>query len=154
MTPRLALLLAAALACAHSPTPPPGPRPLSGQIQLQRGEASANLDLRYQVKPGRELEISVALRGVGTGSVGPVEVALNPTGPVLEGPATWTGEAGSGQTAEHTWRLRPAAEGVAQIEVRHGFAGQALDLATTAGFRVGADAIRLCGTADCAGEDP
>jgi hypothetical protein len=151
---RLAVVLATALACAHSPAPPPGPRPLTGQIQLQRGEASVNLDLRYELKPGRELEISANLRGVGPGSVGPVQVELRPTGLVLDGEATWTGEAASGQTASHTWRLRPEADGVARVEVRQGVAGQALDTATTAGFRVSADAIRLCGTADCAGEAP
>lgn len=150
---RLAVVLAAALACAHSPAPPAGPRPLTGTIQLQRNDASAGLELRYQAN-GRELEILATLRGAGTGSVGPVRVELRPVGLVVDGEATWTGEAATGQEATHTWRLRPEADGVARVEIGYEAADGALEGGATAGFRVTSDAIRLCGTADCAGEDP
>ena len=150
---RSVLVLVFALACAHSPAPPPGPRPLTGSIQLQRGESGVHLDLRYEAK-GRELEISATLRGFGPGSAGPVQVELRPTGLVIDGDPAWSGEAASGQSAAHTWRLRPEADGAARLEVLQGLAGQALDTATVVGFRVGPDAIRLCGTADCAGEGP
>lgn len=153
MLPRLALVLAAALACAHSPAPPPGPRPLTGALQLVRNDATVDLELGYQVV-GRELEILAVLRGSGSGSVGPVTVVLRPTGLDLEGgAATWTAEAATGQQANHSWRLRPAADGVARVEIGYTAADGALEGGATAGFIVTRDAIRLCGTADCAGED-
>jgi hypothetical protein len=150
---RLAVVLAAVLACAHSPEPPPGPRPLTGKFQIQRNDAGAVLETRYQAA-GRELEVLAVLRGSGTGSVGPVRVELKPTGLVLEGDPVWTGEAAGGQEATHTWRLRPEADGVARVEIVYSAAEGALEGGATAGFRVTSDAIRLCGTADCAGEDP
>jgi hypothetical protein len=152
-----AVVLLFALACAHSPAAPPGPRPLTGAVQIQRAEASLDLALRYEIRgegAGRQLEISAELRGAGSGSVGAVTVELRPDGFGLEGPAAWTGEAAAGQSASNTWRLRPSGEGIARVEVRHGLAGTELDTTTTAAFRVGADAIRLCATADCAGEQP
>lgn len=147
-----AVVLVSALACAHSPAPPPGPRPLTGTVQIQRSDATVDLALRYQVRDGRQLEISAELRGGGSGSVGGVTVELRPDGFSLDGPAAWTGEAAAGQSASNTWRLRAAAEGIARVEVRHGLAGAALDTTTTAAFRVRADTLRLCATADCAGE--
>lgn len=149
---RLALALAAALACAHSPPAPSGPRPLTGTIQVQRNDASAGLDLRYQAV-GRELEIQAVVRGSGTGSVGPVTVVVEPTGLVLEGDATWTAEVAAGQEATHRWRLRPAADGVVGVKIAYEAADGALEGSATPGFIVTSDAIRLCGTADCAGED-
>lgn len=150
----VALLALLVLGCAHSPAPPAGPRALAGSSQIQRGEATVELTLRYEVRDDRRLEISAELRGGGSGSVGAVAVELRPEGLVLDGAATWTAEAAAGQTASNTWRLQPAAEGVARVEVRHGLAGAELDGTTTAAFRVGADTIRLCATADCAGEAP
>lgn len=149
---RLALAALLVLACAHSPAPPPGPRQLTGTAQIQRGEATVELTFRYEVHPGRRLEISAELRGGGSGSVGAVAVELRADGLVLADPPTWTAEAAAGQTASNTWRLDPEAEGLARIEVRHGVAGSELDSSTTATFRIGADAIRLCATADCAAE--
>lgn len=150
--PRLcALALASALACAHSPAPPPGPRPLTGTVQFSRGDATADLALRYELSGARELEISAELRGGGGGSVGAVEVELRPDNFALSGPASWTGDAAADERASNTWRLRPTGEGIARVEIRHGLAGTEPDTIVTA-FRVTPDAIRLCATADCAGE--
>lgn len=150
---RLAALLAAVLACAHSPEPPPGPRPLTGSFRIERNDAGAVLETRYQAA-GRDLEVLAVLRGAGTGTVGPVQVTLKPTGLVLEGDPVWTGEAAAGQEATHTWRLRPESGGVVRVEIVYTAADGALEGGATAGFRVTSDAIRLCGTADCAGEEP
>lgn len=150
--PRLcALALASLLACAHSPAPPPGPRPLTGAVQFSRGDATADLALRYELLGGRELEISAELRGGGSGSVGAVEIELRPDNFALSGPASWTGDAAAGERASNTWRLRATADGIARVEIRHGLAGTEPD-STVATFRVTPDAVRLCATADCAGE--
>lgn len=149
---RLALAALLAFACAHSPAAPPGPRQLAGAAHMQRGEATVELTLRYEVHPERRLEISAELRGGGSGSVGAVTVELHPDGLALDDPPTWTAEAAAGQTASNTWRLHAEAEGVARLEIRHGLAGGELDGSTSAAFRIGADAIRLCATADCAAE--
>lgn len=127
---------------------------LAGSAQIQRAEATVELTLRYQVREGSALEISGELRGGGSGSVGAVAVELRPEGFELADPPIWTAEVAAGEAASHTWKLRPLAEGIARIEVRHGLAGGDLDGSTTAAFRVDADAIRLCATADCAGEAP
>jgi hypothetical protein len=152
---RLAALVALlVLGCAHSPPPPAGPRVLAGSAQIQRAEASVELTLRYEVREGSALEISAELRGGGSGSVGAVAVELRPDGFELASPATWTAEVAAGEAANNTWKLRPTGEGIARVEVRHGLAGSDLDGSTTAAFRVGPDAIRLCATADCAGDEP
>lgn len=150
----VALLVLLVLGCAHSPPPPSGPRVLAGSAQIQRAEATVELTLRYEVREGSALEISAEWRGAGSGSVGAVAVELRPDGFELAGPAAWTAEVAAGETASNTWKLRPTTEGIARVEVRHGLAGSDLDGITTAAFRVGADAIRLCATADCAGEAP
>ncbi|MBZ5715978.1 hypothetical protein [Nannocystis pusilla] len=150
----VALPLLLVLGCAHSPAPPPGPRTLAGRAQIQRAEATVDLTLRYELREGRTLEISAELHGGGSGSVGAVAVELRPDGFELAGPASWTAEVAAGETASNTWPLRPAQEGIARVEVRHGLAGGELDGSTTAAFRVSADAIRLCATADCAAEAP
>lgn len=153
LVPR-ALALALLLACAHSPPAPAGPRPLAGQISIQRGDAAVSLDLRYQVVgvSGRELEISAELRASGAGGVGPVLVELAATGLTLGGPAEFTADLSAGQSATHTWRLQPAQDGVARVELRHGLAAGPRD-ASAFSFRVDPDKIQLCATAECVAAD-
>lgn len=147
-----ALPLLLALACAHSPEPPPGPRPLTGRAQLYHGDASAALELRYQVTAARELEIVADLLGAGAGSVGTVEVELAAEGFTVAGEPVWTAEVPAGGRVGHTWTLAPTGEGLAKVRVSHGLAGQPRSEAASATFRVEADAIRLCATADCPAE--
>ncbi len=142
------LLLALALGCAHSPPPPPGPRPLGHDASLVHGEATLAVHFAYEVGADRGLTLLIELVGGGTGSVGTVELAVTSTGFVVDGAATWSGEVPAGTRTTQRVLLRPGADGVGTVEVRHGITGAPANDPVVLRFLISAEEVRPCQPAD------
>jgi hypothetical protein len=134
------VLSALLLACASSP-PPPSERPLAGTSSVQRNAATLELRSYYSVKPDRSVELLVDLTPGGTGSVGPVDLALTTDGFLIDGPATWQGEAAAPKTRV-TFVLRPQGDGGKWARVI--FKSAAGESSSFSTFLVTPDEIRLC----------
>lgn len=147
---RLASLCLAALllGCAHSPEPPPGPRPLGNDATLMHGEASLAVRFSYEVGADRGLTLLIDLTASGTGSVGTVELAVASQGFVVDGAATWSGEVPAGTRTTQRVLLRPGADGVGTIEVRHGITGAPANDPVVFRFLIDSEQIRPCQPAD------
>lgn len=148
---RLTLLLPllALLACAHSPPPPPGPRPLGHDANLMRNDAALALRFRYEVAAPRELTLLVELGATGSGSVGPVRVAVEPGAFELVGEASWSGELVAGATQTQRFLLRPRADGVAALTITYGLAdADAAPEQVPLRFLITPEQIRPCQAAD------
>lgn len=147
---RLSLLLPilALFACAHSPAPPPGPRPLGMDGSLMRGEATLGLRFRYEVVTARELTLLVELGAAGSGSVGPVRVAVQAEGFEVVGEPGWSGELVAGVSETRRFVLRPRADGVGRVTIEYGLADAAALEQVPLRFLTTPEQIRPCQAAD------
>jgi hypothetical protein len=148
---RLVLPLVLLLACAHSPPPPPGPRPLAGVSTTVHGPATLELRLLYAVQPDRSVHIVAELKGTGTGSVGPVEIAVKADKFLIDGDAGWRGEVAAGAEARPTVVLRPQGDGTGWVKVTSRIANG--ESSAFFPFLITPDEIRPCQAADEACKD-
>lgn len=142
------LAVFAVLACAHSPAPPPGPRPLGMDASLARSEATLDLRFRYEVTSARELTLSIELGAAGTGSVGPVRVAVRSEDLEVVGESSWTGELVAGVKETRRFVLRPRADGVGRVTIEYGLADAATPEQVPLRFLSTPEQIRPCQSAD------